>query len=389
MTIHTAFRFSQPAAPHLETAARRATDREGLSGLLSALGIECEADAQDDQILRRMLRRPDIAFACRIAERGSLLFMLAELSGEIGSAVIIETARAFRAVEPVRPFLAIIAAANYRSITLACFAAGELRHLTFDPASPLASDLDILRDMVSSRDDSGVAVALRFATALDSRVVNARFFAEVRSQRDRIAAAWSGIPVELKAERDQLALLLLCRLLFLYFLERQGHLAGDPHYLQHMLQRWQRDGDQHSSLYGRVLSPLFFGCLNTRPERRTADALALGPLPYLNGGLFDRHALERRYPDLDLPDSTAAAVFENLLERFRFTANDAATAFASDLKTTQIDPEMLGRVFEGLMSADRRGDTGSFYTPPHMVGRLTSRVLTEHVSRVTGEPYDA
>ncbi|MEO5509203.1 MAG: hypothetical protein ABIS27_01135, partial [Longimicrobiales bacterium] len=42
-----------------------------------------------------------------------------------------------------------------------------------------------------------------------------------------------------------------------------------------------------------------------------------------------------------------------------------------------------------LMSADRRGDTGSFYTPPHMVGRLTSRVLTEHVSRVTGEPYDA
>src|SRR5690606_10062149 len=53
-------------------------------------------------------------------------------------------------------------------------------------------------------------------------------------------------------------------------------------------------GAGRGTFYRCVLEPLFFGALNTRPERRDERARALGELPYLNGGLFERPGLERR-----------------------------------------------------------------------------------------------
>src|SRR5690606_29245491 len=141
-----------------------------------------------------------------------------------------------------------------------------------------------------------------------------------------------------------------------------------------------------ATFYRAALCPLFFGALNTRPERRDAAARALGELPYLNGGLFERHALERRFPDLDLPDQATAAVFDELLERYRFTARDAAEAAAEPGIPAEggVDPEMLGRVFEELMAAERRGATGTYYTPAPVVARLVREALTAYVAGRSG-----
>jgi len=224
--------------------------------------------------------------------------------------------------------------------------------------------------------------------------------------------------------------------MFLYFLQRTGHLAGDPGYLPGLLARWRRESDElraragaalppfpatresapplprrpgggtagetaggggrgrrrrsgasfdasgPRTFYRCVLEPLFFGALNTRPERRDERARALGELPYLNGGLFERHALERRFPRLDLPDLAIAAVFDELLERYRFTARDAAEAAAEPGIPVEggIDPEMLGRVFEELMAADRRGATGTYYTPAPVVARLVREALGAYMA---------
>lgn len=357
-------------ADDLRRAVLRATSRAGLQELITALGLFWDE--------RPVFRGREGVWS--LAEHGTLRVLLAESRTPVTPHLITQLARMLRDLEPVRPILAFIAAPDYAALTLACYAPdGELRRLSIEPARPLASELDVLRDMIAEPGEPGVSLALRYANAMDSAGVGARFFAAVRAQRAALSDAWKGLPAGARAEREQLSLLLLCRLMFLYFLQRQGHLAGDASYLIHRVRRWQREGAEAVSLYRGFVVPLFFGVLNTRPERRTADALALGALPYLNGGLFERHAIERRF-ELDLPDRTMVAVFDELLERFRFAAADPLDAAPSSSRGIQIDPEMLGRVFEGLMSADRRGDTGTFYTPPAMVDRLSATAFMHYLA---------
>src|SRR5690606_9612166 len=179
------------------------------------------------------------------------------------------------------------------------------------------------------------------------------------------------------------ALLLLSRLMFLYFLQRECHLAGDTAFLPSLLNRWRRAPGK-GTFYRAILDPLFFGALNTRPERRTPEARALGDLPYLNGGLFERHALERRNPALDLDDDALAGAFDGLLERYRFTTREAVEAAADGAGDVGVDPEMLGRVFEALMATERRSASGTFYTPAAAVDRLVTAALETHLTRAEG-----
>ena len=316
-----------------------------------------------------------------VAERAGMRVVLLELDGDAAPRIVAACARRIRDSQPTFQHLILFTDARYRRIGLAAFGLdGQLRDLVIEREHPRATDFETLAEMVARDGEGGVALALRYARALDRARVGRRFFSDFRAQRARVAAAWTGIPRRLIAEREQLALLLLCRLMFLYFLQRQGHLAGDPAFLPNLLNSWRQRARRRSTFHRGVLIPLFFGALNTRPENRDAAARALGRLPYLNGGLFERTALEHRYGDLDLPDPISTAVFDELLERYRFTARDSADDVASGAFAAGVDPEMLGRVFEGMMADDRRGDTGTFFTPPAVVDRLVTRTLATHLA---------
>jgi hypothetical protein len=359
----------------LPDAVRNATSLPGVIQLVDVLGIPSVAR----RIPRTAIRHIDGA-VYHLGDRGSLQVICVELERDVTPAAVFRTCVTLREFEPVRPFLAILAAPAYQNLTLACFAPdGDVRHLTFEPHAPVASDIDVMREMIASPDDLGVSLALRYAAALDVRAVTARFFTEVRAQRDQVAAGLRGIPSTLSSEREQLALLLICRLLFLYFLQKQGHLAGDASFVRGRI-REHVNLAADGSVYRAILLPLFFDVLNTRPENRTAAARLIGPLPYLNGGLFERTTLERRFPDIDLSDPICIGIFNNLLDRFRFTATEASEVPAG-LAGIHIDPEMLGRIFEGLMETGKRADTGTFYTPPAVVDALTTRAVAEHVAQ--------
>lgn len=382
-------RVTTTTAPRFEALLRRAGTRAGLLPLLRAFGFEprplplAPADFGLDEA-------SGAASVARLAERGGLDVLLVELDGDAGAERVAAIARRIRAHNPARPRLLLFAGPRYRHLVLASFGLeGELRQLTVERRRPRATEVEALEEMVAAEGEGGTALALRHARALDRTRVTRSFFRDFRAQRNAIAAAWTGIPAPLAEERGRLALLLLSRLMFLYFLQRRGHLAGEPDYLRGRLRRWQRE-PARGSFFHSVLRPLFFGALNTRPASRTAEARALGPLPYLNGGLFERTALERRFPELDLPDDVAAAVFDALLDRYRFTTREAADAAIDGAGDPGIDPEMLGRVFEGLMAADRRGATGTFYTPAPVVDRLVCETLAVYLEGRPGlEPGDA
>src|SRR5690606_34573341 len=96
---------------------------------------------------------------------------------------------------------------------------GEPRRLVMDVARARPADLDTLAEMTAHA-EAGVALFLKHLRALDRRRVTHRFFEAFRAMRARVAAEWTGIPKNRRRERERLALLFLCRLMFLYFLER-------------------------------------------------------------------------------------------------------------------------------------------------------------------------
>ena len=287
-------------------------------------------------------------------------------------------ARSVRARDGVRQHLFFIRTGDPDRLELIAFTpGGDPCRLAAGIGQLRPADLDTLREMAADG-EVGIALFLRHLRALDRRRVTRRFFEAFRAMRARVAAAWTGIPTSRHRERERLALLFLCRLMFLYFLQRDGRLARRVDYF-----RWVRGRyaglRTRRSFYRAILIPLFHGSLNRRPRQRSAAARRLGPLPYLNGGLFERDPLEHRYRQLDLPTSVTDAVVDELLERYRFTTREHAASL-DDGADGAVDPEMLGRVFEGLMDSDERGRTGTFFTPAPLVDEVVRHALAARIA---------
>ena len=92
---------------------------------------------------------------------------------------------------------------------------------------------------------------------------------------------------------------MLNRMMFVYFVQKQGFLDGDPDYLRNKLNEVRRDrGEGKFQLfYYEFLRRLFHEGLGKPESARDPDLnLLLGKVPFLNGGLFDVHDLERDKP---------------------------------------------------------------------------------------------
>lgn len=224
-----------------------------------------------------------------------------------------------------------------------------------------AIDLRILERGRLVPSDRANLVSLGWAEALSGRSLDRRFFTEFRAALDHaIDALPARIP---RRDRHALALLDLTRVLFLYFVQDRGWLDGRPRFLSEELALAARAGQ----IERRLFRPLFFGTLNTPVARRSVTARRFGRVPFLNGGLFEPRPLERRYPD-DIPDEVWRTAFARVFERYHFT-------IAAEPGSGAIGPDMLGRVFEGVMDPDGRRETGAFYTPRALVDRVVRQAL--------------
>lgn len=215
--------------------------------------------------------------------------------------------------------------------------------------------LAALARLVGSADASSpLAYAARAADALSSEPVGRRFFREFRTTLERLTDGLSG---RLRHEdRRSLALLQLTRVLFLYFIQAKGWLAGRERFLADGV-----DGclARRRHIHRDFLRPLFFGTLNRPWDGRGRGARSFGAVPFLNGGLFEPHALERA-ARVDLPNHLWRDAFDLLFERFHFVVTEGGAAGS-------IAPDMLGRVFEGVMAPGARRSSGTYYTPAGLV----------------------
>ncbi len=235
--------------------------------------------------------------------------------------------------------------------------------LELDLRNPSAETLASVRRLAACSEGSSLAFAAKAAEALSSETVGHRFFQEFSRTLDNLSA---GLPGPLRREdRHSLALLQLTRVLFLYFIQSKGWLGQRERFLAEEVDGCLR---RNRKIHRDLLRPLFFGTLNRPKEARSRAGVAFGPIPFLNGGLFEPHPLERQFRS-DIPNEPWRDAFDRLFERFHFTV-------AEGERHGGIAPDMLGRVFEGVMAPKARHVSGTFYTPAFLVGSILDAGIT-------------
>lgn len=168
------------------------------------------------------------------------------------------------------------------------------------------------------------------------------------------------------------------RIVFLYFLQSKGWLAGNLHYMHDLF--YDASDAVKGDFLDKVLEPMFFGLLNTKLEDRSSAPLVNGvgvkyipnadKIPYLNGGLFQQEKID------EVDSCFPAGMFQSLFDffdsyNFTIDENDPNDAEVG------VDPEMFGKIFENLLEDNK--DKGAFYTPKEIVRYMCQESLTAYL----------
>jgi len=218
--------------------------------------------------------------------------------------------------------------------------------------------LAILERLAPAAGESALALSLRVGEVLATEGVTPRFFRAFRQTLDRLTGRLKTPSAH--TDRHALALTTLTRVLFLYFVQAKGWLDGDRRYLPRL---FQTALNRRLHFHKVFLHPLCFGALNQAMASRSRQARALGRVPFLNGGLFEPTGLERRHGPAIWSNADWREAFDDLFERFHFSVREDDTG-------ELVAPDMLGRVFEGVMDPAERRASGSYYTPAALVREI-------------------
>ena len=225
----------------------------------------------------------------------------------------------------------------------------------------------------------------RWLKAWDVQAVTRDFFRDYKQVFDQVQERISGIPsaeTGVPGDPRLFTQRLMNRLLFLQFLAKRGWLrfGGSGDYLPSLWQDWKTRGLQtgEDNFYRSRLRQLFFLGLNNsacRDLRRSDPVLfsQIGEMPFLNGGLFNEEAEDKTTlddPGVVVPNEAIAAVLE-LFSRYNFTISESTP----DDVEVAVDPEMLGEVFERLVTLGERKSSGSYYTPRVIVQFMCREAL--------------
>ena len=210
-------------------------------------------------------------------------------------------------------------------------------------------------------------VASRVRAALDVERVTKRFYERFQKELEDFGGFIEGITAQ--GDRDWYASLMLNRMMFVYFVQKQGFLDEDLDYLRNRLNMVQEQGGggRFQQFYRLFLLRLFHEGLG-QPEAQRAPELAalLGRVPFLNGGLFDVHDLERDNPDISIPDTAFERVFD-FFDGYRWHLDERP--YRED---NEINPDVLGYIFEKYVNQKQMG---AYYTKEDITGYISRNTV--------------
>ena len=217
-----------------------------------------------------------------------------------------------------------------------------------------------------------VANRVNAAFLVNTTEVTKKFYQSFRKQHDMFVKGIENITG--KDDREWYASVMLNRLMFCYFIQKKRFLNFDENYLGNKLRETQaRKGRDkfYESFYRSFLKQLFSDGLDKPVAARSAYFIRkYGRIPYLNGGMFSMHQIEKENKDIDIPDK----VFERLFaffDEWHWHLDNRITASGRD-----INPDVLGYIFEQYIND--RAQMGAYYTKED---------ITEYIGRNTIIPW--
>lgn len=251
---------------------------------------------------------------------------------------------------------------EYESPSKADFLLQKLDCITFDPAET-TTIVDVKE-------------GVHRAFAVNAEKITKDFYSGFKKEHAAFAKFISGINdnIAVKENRNKqwYASVMLNRLMFCYFIQKKGFLDGNVNYLREKLE-WVRkeQGEDRffGSFYKEFLTRLFADGLNA-PQHDRDFVAKFGRIPYLNGGMFDHHQIERDYADIDIADDAFISLF-TFFDKWQWHLDTRVTASGRD-----INPDVLGYIFEQYIND--RAAMGAYYTKED---------ITEYIGRSTILPF--
>nr|WP_155726645.1 RNA-binding domain-containing protein [Microcystis aeruginosa] len=254
-----------------------------------------------------------------------------------------------------------------------------LRRITVGPGEQLrtATERLSLLDLDNISSESPLAIQERHDEAFDVEKVTKKFFEQYRSVFEKVEQ----LITKTIPNADQRRLFtqkLFNRLMFIVFIQKKGWLKFNEqtNYLETLWQDYQNDNStSDKNFYHNRLTHLFFTGLNN-PQQTDIIGInnggflrqIIGTVPYLNGGLFEQDEDDRN-PNIIVPDQAIDVILHKLFSNFNFTVTESTPL---DVEVA-VDPEMLGKVFEELVTG--RHESGSYYTPKPIVSFMCREAL--------------
>jgi len=214
-------------------------------------------------------------------------------------------------------------------------------------------------------------VTRRARAGFDVERVTKRFYEIFQKEHTAFLKFITGITES--TDHEWYASVMLNRLMFVYFIQRKGFLDGDRDYLRNRLDRCQKEKgrDNFYSFYRYFLLRLFHEGFGKRPKERAADLEKLiGRIPYLNGGMFEQHDIEKRYgDDIQIPDKAFERIFD-YFDQYQWHLDERPLR-----ADNEINPDVLGYIFEKYINQKQMG---AYYTKED---------ITEYISKNTVLPF--
>jgi hypothetical protein len=202
----------------------------------------------------------------------------------------------------------------------------------------------------------------RARKAFDVDKVTKKFYEEFKKQHSQFLNFIDGISSI--SDKEWYASLMLNRLMFIYFMQKKGFLDDNKNYLNDKLKKCQEENgkDKFHTFYRYFLIRLFHEGLG-KPERPSELTKLLGKVPYLNGGLYEKHQLEEHNPDIYIPDEAFETIF-TFFEGYDWHLDDRPVR-----SQKEINPDVLGYIFEKYTNQKQMG---AYYTKED---------ITEYISK--------
>lgn len=195
--------------------------------------------------------------------------------------------------------------------------------------------------------------------------VTKQFYERFKKEHTSFLAFIKGI--DSKVNKDWYASLMLNRLMFCYFIQKKGFLDNNKNYLRDKLNfcTEKKGKDKFYSFYRSFLLVLFHEGLN-EPAQKKEVKIEIGKIPYLNGGLFDEHELEKNF-DIDIDDKAFERIFD-FFDEWEWHLDTRKEATGRD-----INPDVIGYIFEKYIND--RAQMGAYYTKEDITDYISKNCI--------------